>query len=594
MSVLLLLPPLTQLNTPYPSITHLTAYLRQHGVETHQADLGIEVIDELFSRQVMARVFDHAERAGRLPKPLRVIVSNRSFYERNIDAVVGYLRGGNRELTTLFARRGYWRDMRRLPSDDDLFWSYGDAGSVDRAKYLCSLFLKNIADVVTAVVDPHFELIRYGERICTYLTTFRMVKDELDKPDTLITSIVEKRVQHYIAEYKPSVVGLSVPFPGNLIGALVCARYIRRHFPGIKIALGGGYVNTELRQMTDCGLFDYVDYVLYDDGELPLLRLAQGGELLRTARRVDGQVVYDNMTNAENADFSSLPAPTTDGLKLDRYLDFVDSTNPMHRLWSDGRWNKMMLAHGCYWAKCAFCDTRLDYIGRFQTALASAVVDRMQAMIDETGIRGFHFVDEAAPPAVLRAVAEEIVNRGLVVSYWTNIRFDRSFTPELAFLLAQSGCIAVSGGLEVASPRLLKLINKGVTIESASECMRNLADVGIMVHAYLMYGFPTETVGELYQSLTTVRDLFADGLIQSAFWHRYAMTCHSPSGINPASVGAAHVSDAPNPFANNEIHFAAEPHVDWSRYSDGLSLATYNYMRGSGFDLPAKFWFKNK
>ena len=268
----------------------------------------------------------------------------------------------------------------------------------------------------------------------------------------------------------------------------------------------------------------------------------------------------------------------------------------------------MMLAHGCYWAKCTFCDTCLDYIGRFEACDVKIIVDRMEAMIAETGNTGFHFVDEAAPPALLRKLAEEILARGLVVSYWTNVRFDKTYAPELCYLLAKSGCIAVSGGLEVASPRVLKLINKGVTIESATECMRNLSDNGIMVHTYLMYGFPTQTEKELYDSLGRVRDLFAEGLIQSAFWHRYAMTCHSPLGRNPESVGARHVVDYRlqitdyrleitdkgsgfNPFANNEIPFEVDNEPDWSRFSEGLNVATYNYMRQTGFDVPLKKWF---
>lgn len=593
-SVLLILPPLTQLNTPYPSITHLTAYLRQHGIATEQADLGIELTARLLTREMTGRIFDLAENAPHLSKSVRTIVSNRYFYEYYVDAVAEYLRGNNTELTTMFSNRSFWQGMYRLPDEDELEWAYGTAGAGDKAKYLCSLFLKNISDVIHAVCDDRFELIRYGEKICTYLTTFERVRRETDRPTTLLTEIMIELLDKHVSINKPKTVGLSVPFPGNLIGALVCAKHLRTKYPGIRIVMGGGYVNTELRSMTDTGLFDYIDYLIFDDGELPLLRIAQGGALLRTAYAAEGEVVYKNMDNAVNEKFADLPAPTYDGLPMHLYLDFVDSTNPMHRLWSDGKWNKLMLAHGCYWAKCTFCDTTLDYIGRFQTAKATVIADRMESMIKETGRRGFHFVDEAAPPSMLKALAEEIIRRKMVVTYWTNVRFDRQFTPELCFLLARSGCIAVSGGLEVASARLLRLINKGVTIESASECMRNLTDAGIMVHAYLMYGFPTETEAELFESLNRVRDLFADGLVYSAFWHRYAMTCHSMSGIKPQCVGACHTTEDKNPFANNEIPFSTTPAIDWGRYSDGLNLATYNYMRGAGFEMDAREWFGQK
>ena len=627
--ILFVLPPLTQLNTPYPSITHLTGYMRSRGFEAEQMDLGIELIGRLFTRRELERVFDVVEDGRKLNKTMRIIVSNRRFYERNIEAVMKFLSGRDLQLANRFADIRFWEDMHRLPDEDELEWAFGTSGKIDRAKYLCSLFLRNVVDVV-ALVDEHFQLIRYAEKLCTYLATFEPIEKELEKMGTslshteilshtelseltekaslrlacgnIITEMMLELLDKKMQEVKPDWVGLSVPFPGNLLAGLRCAKYIKANYPQVKIVMGGGYVNTELRQMTDTGIFKYVDYITYDDGELPVRRLVEGGELLRTAYLKDGKVEYAQMDVQENEKFADLPAPTTVGLNMSKYIDFVDTTNPMHRLWSDGRWNKMMLAHGCYWAKCTFCDTCLDYIGRFEACDVKIIVDRMEAMIAETGNTGFHFVDEAAPPALLRKLAEEILARGLVVTYWTNVRFDKTYTAELCYLLAKSGCIAVSGGLEVASPRVLKLINKGVTIESATECMRNLSDNGIMVHTYLMYGFPTQTEKELYDSLGRVRDLFAEGLIQSAFWHRYAMTCHSPSGRNPESVGARHVADyrlqitdyrfGVNSFANNEIPFEVDNEPDWSRFGEGLNVATYNYMRQTGFDVPLKKWFK--
>ena len=635
--ILFVLPPLTQLNTPYPSITHLTGYLRSRGIEAEQMDLGIELINRLFTRVELGRVFDVVEskvesRELKLNKTMRIIVSNRHFYERNVETVMKFLSGRDLQLANRFSDLRFWEDMHRLPNEEELEWAFGTSGKVDRAKYLCSLFLKNVVDVVQ-LLDEHFQLIRYAEKLCTYLTTFDILERELENLNAqctihnaqlitsndysstvggelnffvqnmnLIEELMLELLEQKLQEVKPDWVGLSIPFPGNLLAGLKCAKYIKANYPDVKIVMGGGYVNTELRQMRDTGIFKYVDYITFDDGELPIRRLIEGGELLRTAYLKDGRVEYAQMDVQENEKFGDLPAPTTRGLDLSKYIDFVDTTNPMHRLWSDGRWNKMMLAHGCYWAKCAFCDTCLDYIGRFEACDVKIIVDRMEAMIAETGNTGFHFVDEAAPPALLRKLAEEILARKLVVTYWTNVRFDKTYTAELCYLLAKSGCIAVSGGLEVASPRVLKLINKGVTIESATECMRNLAENGIMVHTYLMYGFPTQTEKELYDSLGRVRDLFAEGLIQSAFWHRYAMTCHSPSGRNPESVGARHVVDYRlqitdnksgfNSFANNEIPFEVDNEPDWSRFTEGLNVATYNYMRQAGFDVPLKRWFR--
>ena len=391
------------------------------------------------------------------------------------------------------------------------------------------------------------------------------------------------------------MVGFTIPFPGNLYSALRCAQWLKNTHPSIKICMGGGYVNTELRSITDPYIFQLIDYIVYDDGELPLLRLLTGGEPVRTlSLSLTGEIDRSTFDSKENIAFSDIGTPDYDGLLENNYINLIELTNPMHALWSNGRWNKLMLAHGCYWGKCAFCDGTLDYIKRYESTSIGCIVDRMEAIMKQTGQSGFHFVDEAAPPALLRKLSEEITKRKLTVSYWTNVRFEKSFTPELCYLMAQSGCIAISGGLEVASPRILKLINKGITIDTARESMKNFAEAGIMTHAYLMYGFPTETAQETMDSLEVVRGLFAEGYIQSAFWHRYAMTIHSPSGQLPESVGAKHITQNPGSFANNEIPFTTGQEIDLEFYGKGLNLATYNYMQGAGYDVPLNDWFKKK
>jgi len=265
----------------------------------------------------------------------------------------------------------------------------------------------------------------------------------------------------------------------------------------------------------------------------------------------------------------------------------------MHRLWTDGRWNKMVLAHGCYWARCAFCDISLDYIGHYDRVPAPMLVDWMERIISQTGSHGFHFTDEAAPPKILKELSLEILRRGLNVTWWTNIRFEKSYTEDLCRLMAAAGCIAVSGGLEVASDRLLKLMNKGVTIHQAACTLRNLSRAGILSHTYLMYGFPTETLQETVDSLEVVRQLFANELVQSAFWHRYAMTVHSPSGQHPEQFGVRRRSDALHPFANNEIRFVENRNYNLKAAGESLNTALH-YMYGYELERPVHKWFTGK
>lgn len=613
--LLLITPPLTQLNTAYPATSQLTGYLRSVGLDCQQMDLSFLLINRILSRDVVASVFEIAQEKAdtgewRVPKSLRVVMSCSAFYIQWVDAVKRFLQGKDLTLQTRFAQRAFWPNQKALPSEEDMEWDYGMAGTYNQAQYFCTRFIEDIGAVIAAAISDKFELVRYAEKLCMSLSTFDPLENELaQKPDfieQMMLDLLQDKLTEWAgadltAEDNRLIVGFSVPFPGNLLGALRCAQFIRAHYPAVHINMGGGYVNTELRQLTDTRIFQYLDTICFDDGELPMQRLAEGGEMVRTMVLENGRVVLKNADSNERIAFKNIGTPCLDGLPLDTYLDTADTANPMQRIWSNGRWNKLMMAHGCYWAKCSFCDTSLDYIGRYDAAPASVIVDRMEGMMAQSGESGFHFVDEAAPPVIVRGVAEEILRRKLCVNYWTNIRFEKVYSNELCYLMAQSGCVAVSGGIEVASERVLKLINKGVSVASVRETLTHFRDNGIMVHAYLMYGFPTETEKELMESLETVRDFFAEGLIQSAFWHRYAMTCHSPSGRCPQSVQARWAEPAENgeqpcfaPFANNEIPFIDPTAPDWSIYTAGLNLATQNFMRGAGFDMPVRKWFGKK
>jgi len=593
MKILLVTPPLTQLNTPYPATCQLLGFLRKHEIEAEQMDLSIELIQHLFTSSQLKVIFQEAALIVKLSKANKITLQQSDFYIKSIEPVMKFLSGRDNSLAHRFSERTFWPQSKRLPTDEDLEWAFGMIGNHDRATHLCTIFLKDLCDFIQQTIDPHFELIRYAESLCLRLPDYNPLKEELNKPLSLIDELMLEIFEEKIRECNPEMVGFTIPFPGNLYSALRCAQWLKKEHPSIKISMGGGYVNTELRSLTDPAIFEIIDYILFDDGELPLWRLLTGGELIRTlSLSLNGEIIRSNFDSKENIPFSEIGAPDYEGLCENNYINLIELTNPMHALWSNGRWNKMMLAHGCYWGKCTFCDGKLDYIQRYESSSIESIVDRMECIMKQTGQSGFHFVDEAAPPALMRKLAEEILKRKLIISYWTNVRFEKSFTPELCYLMGQSGCIAISGGLEVASPRILKLINKGITIETARESMKNFADAGIMTHAYLMYGFPTETAQETIDSLEVVRDLFADGLIQSAYWHRYAMTIHSPSGHDPESVGAKRIKQLLGSFANNEIPFFTEHEIDLEYYGKGLNLATYNYMQGAGYETPLIEWFK--
>ena len=606
--VLSVIAPMTQLNTPYPSTAYLTGFLRSRGVVAVQEDLALGVVLALLSRKGLQRLLDEVHGLAPSAQNERTAAFARRYerYAQTIDAVIGFLQGRDSTLAHRIASRVWLPEGPRFASldvyvddegGDPLAWAFGALGVQDRARHIATLYLNDIADVLRDAADPRFEFVRYAESLARSQPTFDLLAQALTEPPTLVDRTLKDLTLQAVQRHQPTVVLVSVPFPGTVYAAFRIAQTIKAAHPHITTVLGGGFVNTELRELTEPRVFDHFDFVTLDAGERPLLALLEhlqgrrsAQRLVRTFTRQEGAVRYVNFVEPD-VPFAEVGTPTWDGLPLGRYLSLLDMLNPMHRLWSDGRWNKLTVAHGCYWKKCSFCDVSLDYISRYDAASAGTLVDRIEAIVAETGQTGFHFVDEAAPPKSLKALAAELQARRVGISWWGNIRFEKSFTPALCQQLADSGCIAISGGLEVASDRLLALMKKGVSVDQVARVTKGFADAGILVHAYLMYGFPTQTVQDTVDALETVRQLFAEGCIHSGFWHRFACTVHSPVGLDPQAYGVTLQPLPPVSFAKNDVDFIDPTGVNHDALGVGLKKALYNYMHGIGLEADVREWF---
>ena len=598
--LLLITPPFTQLNTPYPATAYIKGFLNTKNISSYQIDLGIDVILELFSKDGIQKVFSKEIDLQNISENSQRIFALREEYLKTIDQVIPFLQGKNPTLARQICSMNFLPEASRFNQLDDMEFAFGNMGLQDKAKHLVTLYLEDLSDYIVENVDSDFGFSRYAERLGKSANSFDELYSKLSDQQTFIDEFTLKILRKTVEAVQPKLVCFSIPFPGNLYSAFRCAQFIKKNFPHIKIAMGGGFPNTELREIKDQRVFEFFDFITLDDGELPLELLCENLELQpetaeykRTFLIENKEVTYKNNSKRHDYKQADIGTPDYIDLKLDQYISVIEIANPMHSLWSDGRWNKLTMAHGCYWGKCTFCDISLDYIKIYEPISAKILVDRMEELIQTTGETGFHFVDEAAPPALMREVALEILRRNLVVTWWTNIRFEKSFTKDLCFLLKLSGCVAVSGGLEVASDRLLKLIDKGISVEQVAKVTRNFTEAGIMIHAYLMYGYPTQTVQETIDSMEMIRQLFEMGILQSGFWHQFAMTAHSPVGLNPEEFGVTPIKQEIL-FANNDIDFTDKTGINHGKFSSGLKKSLFNYMHGINFDLPLQEWFDFK
>ena len=487
--ILLLTPPLLQTNTPYPATMHLTGFLESRGFDVHQRDLSIKVVRDILVE----------------------------YGDETTEELLEFL-GGNAPL---------------------------------EAKREASEAIDELAIWIRDNIDEEFGFSRYAEAKCRVVDDFgKLVKlvnrrGVMDKP-------LERHLKAAMDEVKPTVVGVTCPFPGTLVGAFKIAKYVRKHYPKVKLLLGGGYVNTELREMTDKRPYRYFDEFQLDEGYGCFLGL---GFRCRSTMEFSPSAVDLDLRPRPN-DIPAFVKPSYRGIDWDEYFDVVETDNFVTNLWNSGKWVKLIMARGCYWHKCAFCDVVLPYIGCFRMPKASDIVDAMEELSNSQTFKhsNFHFVDEAMPPKVIKGMCEEILRRNLKVEWWGNIRFDAAFTPALAKLMAKAGCIAVTGGLECANDRLLKLMNKGITLKGAEKVLKAFKAAKIFVHAYLMYDFPTETKSEQREAERYVKGLAKRGLIQSCFWHRFALTVHSPIAKDPEKYGII-VKPSESKFARNELTY---------------------------------------
>ena len=424
LKVLLVTPPMSDLNTPYPATAYLTGHLRTQGIEVSQADWSIELACRLFSEVGLDRLERRARKVmAERPSPrLQHFVGEFSRYRETVAPVVTFLQGRDPRLENDIVSRTWLPEGRLIrhfetpdaPSDDSR--TFGELGNNEQARHLATLYLRELGKVVREV-DGGYHHVAYAYKVAKS-SRFDEVLRYLRKHEKgLIARLIGELAEEGLRRFRPDILGLTVPFYGNLVGALRIAETARRVAPNLKIVMGGGYANTCLRELSDPRFFDFVDFLTLDDGERPLICILEhlGGtrgpeQLLRTFVRENGKVVFRSSPNERDLPFSENSTPSYAGLPLQKYMATMDHFTRPAKIWSK-RWNKLTLAHGCYWKKCTFCDLSLDYISRYEPQRVDRLIDQIESIVDETGDTDFHWVDEAAPPALLRALSARLIEK---------------------------------------------------------------------------------------------------------------------------------------------------------------------------------------
>lgn len=648
MKVVIIQPPIVQLNTPYTSGAYLQDFFKKlksfsnldsqlspaafelakkagYQIDSVEwKDLSIELFHRIFSKEGITQLFHNTkDKALKMALEaenqsdeitaynLRRYVLTKESWINWIDKIVALLveNKSGRETLHEFVRSAHVPRGNRM---ETYLANLNREVSVDDGYLLASLALADLADYITTVYDNNFALIRYAESICASDLSKEEILKTTNSPvlKDYLSPLVENLINTVSSsQQEPSFLFcVSVPFPGTFAAAMFICKQLKSTFgKNALITLGGGYVNTALRSVNQAELAAYIDCFSYDRGYSFYTELLANGLPAAAAYQTEsvfgGEVAQGKANQTKTSSTSSNRqelieienfmtknvAPDYDGIDFTKYPRLADDINPMHRIWSDGAWLKAYLAHGCYWHRCLFCDTKLDYVNCYKPVNIKNLYSSLLEQAKKSGVYGVHFVDEAAPPKMLEDFAS--LNKDKALTFWGNIRFEKAFSRDLADILAKGGLIGVSGGIEMACGEGLSNINKGIDIKTLVFSLAAFKEAGILTHAYMIYGYYNETPQMLIDSAETLRQLFKAGLLDSSFFHKFTLTKHSTL-FAEWEVGKhpdLHPIFPKNNFTDYELHFKGEEKSE--KYGAPLSLAVNAWMHRKSLDKPVEKWF---
>jgi len=620
-----------QLNTAYPSGAYLTSFFKTENCDASWCDLNIRLFYEIFSAAGLRCLFelsearalqlaDQAERKGddNTAFNLRRYISQKENWIEWIDFITAVLCGGGaREkehqfLYSPFAPRG-----SRMENYLAGLAENGREPTVDDMRFLCSFALADLSDYITVAFDPQFSLVRYAESLAVDTRTFSDFEAQIDSPimEHFYKPVLEKMLLELPANN--IIFCISIPFAGTFLPALYTARYLKEKLGSSAfVCIGGGFVNTELREARDPALAKYIDAISYDRGygsyhallgirhvehtdcHAELVSASPLYKLRLFTPQPDGSIqVTEPLWNSPDFEkyeneITAKIIPDYSDIDFSIYPRMCDDANAMHRIWTDGAWIKAYLAHGCYWHRCAFCDTSLDYVCGYKPTDIEPLYNGLLKTARDKGVYGIHFVDEALPPVALKKFALLNARSGNPLYFWGNVRFEKTFTKDLAAFLSYCGLGGVSAGIESATGTGLESINKGTDITSITRACCAFKEAGILVHAYMIYGFWNDTPQTIIDSMETLRQFFEAGLLDSAFWHKFVLTRNSTvynQWQKEGNLSLVSSEEASSAFARNNLHFKGEE--KFNKFGAPLETALNCWMHGDRLDQHVQKWF---
>ncbi|HEC79070.1 MAG TPA: radical SAM protein [candidate division WOR-3 bacterium] len=514
MKISLIFPPHWDIESPYPSLPCLTAFLRKKGHKVFQYDLNIELFNYLLTTEFLEKAVEHIHSrykelssakfldltTARLLAKMEEIIVCGKYVAKDIEDAKGILRvlpDRNKLKEYIIKVDWAWRCINRgfnIITVAFLYPSY-----VGKDYYLFNPAVETLGQVIN--VYKRFP----GE----------------------ITSFLRARVEQIIAT-NPQIIGISIVSIVQLTFALLLSEFIRERNKNIFIVFGGPFLSLFAKECFKLkSLLNYIDGIIFYEGEQALDDLCDSLSGCKSWYNCRNLFWKKNKSYVCNKPFyyedpNFLPPPDYDGLPLKLYL------SPRLVI-------GLPVAIGCYWNKCTFCSYNNNYFGPYREKSPSKIAADMSYLAQKYDTNLFHLISSCISPRWADLLANKITDQGFL---WTGMfRFEKSLSRNILKKLKSSGLYQIQFGLESASPRILKLMCKGIDLNAARNILRRCKELGIFVHIYVINNFPTETTYDFMQTLNFLKQQKRN--ITSFFITEFVLALNSPIWKDPSKFGLA-------------------------------------------------------
>ena len=321
-----------------------------------------------------------------------------------------------------------------------------------------------------------------------------------------------------IAENNYNAICISLTDLSQLIPVFTLADMLRQK-TAAKIILGGNYATQIYEDMMkyDEIFTSYFDYVVIGDGEVATVKLCEYLDGKCDISEVPN-IVYTKNGKAYTTGFSC------EKFRMDdlAYPDFSDYDMSLY--YTPDPTFPVQLSKGCYWGKCNFCDYAYGQQG-YSPKQFDRIIDELKYYIDSYGASKFIFVDEAIPPKFYNELAKRIISEGLQINFYSFARLETDYSPEILKNLYDAGARLFLWGYECHSPRIMAMMNKGIDVGKRLEILKDARDAGIWNNGLFIFGYPTETLDEIRDTMAVIRD--NRRIIPSCTLSNFALKKHS-------------------------------------------------------------------